>query len=238
VEDDLDRQREWLRQYKLRERQGQEYYFIAEGKDGEPYGTIRLYELLSQGFRYTTQLVYESAKRGQFLEEVQAALESLPYGLQPPGDFAKGTPLSFDEFQQEYVQTFDVGGPRGAPCFLYEGEYGGGRLKVMEDVLRFYHYFGLRLSQEKGKRDRPDHLATELEFLHALTFKEAQLLTEKKDVTPYRKAEHDFLRFHLTDLVSDVAGKVGPRSVPFYSDLARLGHAFCQAELARLSAAA
>ena len=196
----------------------------------------RLYELLSQGFRYPTLSLYESAKRGQFLEEVRAALETFRYGLGPPGEFAKGTPLSFDEFELEYVQAFDVGGPRGAPCFLYEAEYGGGRLKVMEDVLSFYHYFGLRLSQEKGKRDRPDHLATELEFLHALTFKEAEVLTEKKEVTSYRKAQRDFLNSHLVDILSDVAAKVGPREIPFYSDLARLGHAFCQAELAHLSA--
>lgn len=198
----------------------------------------RLYGLLSQGFRYPTQSLYEAARGGQFLGEVQSALAALGYGVQPPGEFAKGTRLSFDEFQLEYVQTFDVGGPKGAPCFLYEGEYGGGRLKVMEDVLRFYHYFGLRLSQEKGKRDRPDHLATELEFLHALTFKEAEVRTEKKDATPYRKAQRDFLKFHMVDFVLDVDGRVGSRGTPFYSDLARLGRAFCQAELTHLSAAA
>jgi RimJ/RimL family protein N-acetyltransferase len=50
VEDDLEKQREWLRQYKLREGQGREYYFIAESKDGEPYGTIRLYEFVGDTF--------------------------------------------------------------------------------------------------------------------------------------------------------------------------------------------
>lgn len=196
----------------------------------------RLYALLSQGFRHPTLPLYESAKGGEFASEVRAALKALPHQPALPGELAGGSPLSFDEFQQEYVQTFDVGGPRGAPCFLYEAEYGGGRLKVMEDVLRFYHYFGLRLSQEKGKRDRPDHLATELEFMHALTFKEAEVLTEKKEATPYRKAQRDFLSSHLVDILSDVAAKLGPREVPFYSDLARLGHAFCQAEQAHLSA--
>jgi len=50
VEDDLEQQRQWLRDYKLRERQGQGYYFIAESKDGEPYGTIRLYDFRGDTF--------------------------------------------------------------------------------------------------------------------------------------------------------------------------------------------
>ena len=44
-------------------------------------------------------------------------------------------------------------------------------MKSMEEVIRFYNYFGLKLSDER--RIPPDHLATELEFLHYLTFRQA-----------------------------------------------------------------
>jgi DMSO reductase family type II enzyme chaperone len=140
---------------------------------------------------------------------------------------------SYEEFQSAYIGLFEVGGEMGAPSPLYEGEYGGGRMKVMEEVLRFYHYFGLRLSEEK--RDRPDHLASELEFMHLLTFKETEGLLQGADRSAYRQAEHDFLRFHLTDFVASVAGKIGGRGAPFYSDLAQLAHGFCAKEFAYLS---
>lgn len=104
----------------------------------------------------------------------------------------------------------------------------------MEEVLRFYHYFGLRISEDK--RDRPDHLASEFEFMHLLTFKETEGLIQGVDRSAYRQAQRDFLRFHLTGFVSAVASKIGGRSAPFYSDLALLSNAFCTKELAYLSA--
>jgi len=47
---DLDSQIEWLRRYKEREREGREYYFIVEGTDGQPYGTVRLYDFHQDSF--------------------------------------------------------------------------------------------------------------------------------------------------------------------------------------------
>ena len=106
-------------------------------------------------------------------------------------------------------------------------------MKVIEEVLRFYHYFGLRLSEDK--RDRPDHLASELEFMHVLTFKETEGLLQGVDRSAYRQAERDFLRFHLGDFVAVVANKIGARGAPFYSELAQVAHSFCAKELAYLA---
>ena len=50
VENDVEKQREWLRSYKVREQQRQEFYFIIEGKDGEPCGTVRLYDFIGDSF--------------------------------------------------------------------------------------------------------------------------------------------------------------------------------------------
>jgi RimJ/RimL family protein N-acetyltransferase len=47
---DVESQVEWLRQYKEREREGREYYFIVEGKDGMPCGTVRLYDFRQDSF--------------------------------------------------------------------------------------------------------------------------------------------------------------------------------------------
>lgn len=195
----------------------------------------QLYALLASGFRFPSPVLHTEIRDGRFLAAVETAARALPYRLDPAEVPGRGAPQLFEEFEREYIALFDVGGPGGAPCLLYEGEHSGARLKVLEDVLRFYHYFGLHLAEKRNRRDRPDHLATELEFLHALTFTEASRLAAGKDPGPFRRAQHDFLRFHAAEVVSRVAATVGPRQVRFYSALASFGERFCQAELTCLA---
>jgi putative dimethyl sulfoxide reductase chaperone len=202
-----------------------------------------LYALFALGFRYPTASLFEAVTNGQFLAEVKTAASELSYPFTVEGTL--GLELTGDQrqFETQYLWLFDVGGPNPntgeweAPCFLCEAQHNGGRLKVMQEALRFYHHFGLSLSQEKGERERPDHLSTELEFMHALTFKEAELWQQGKNDAariPYQQAERDFLQFHLTDFLPQVAEKVVHRKISFYADLARVGEQFCQAELAYL----
>jgi DMSO reductase family type II enzyme chaperone len=194
-----------------------------------------LYSLFSRGFRFPSQEQCESVKAGKFADEVQGAIGNLPYGGFQSLALGRGAGMSYEEFQGNFIALFEVGGAQGPPSFLYEGEFGGGRMKVMEEVLRFYHHFGLRISEEK--RDRPDHLASELEFMHLLTFKDTEAVTQGKDRGAYLKAEQDFLRFHLGGFVAAVASRVGSRGIPFYSDLANLVDGFCQKDLAYLATA-
>lgn len=188
----------------------------------------RLYALLAEAFATPTRAGYERIRSGEFRAAVEEAARGLPYALACAGGLGQGLPLTFDEFQADYIALFEVGRADGPPCSLYEGEHGGGRMKVIEETLRFYHHFGLGLSGEKGKWDRPDHLATELEFLHGLTFREAEALRAGRSVEAYRKAQRDFLRFHVAGFASAVAGPVASRGVPFYSDVAGLGSRFCR----------
>jgi DMSO reductase family type II enzyme chaperone len=188
-----------------------------------------LYSLLAKGFRFPLPDQYESVKAGRFAAEAQEVAAKLPYNGLQVGPLGRGDGAGYDEFQSNYIGLFEIGGKHGVPSFLYEAEYGGGRMKVMEEVLRFYHYFGLRISEEK--RDRPDHLASELEFMHMLTFKETEALIQGKEKSAYLDAERDFLRFHLCDFVSAIAGRIGGNGVAFYADLARLAEAFCQKEM-------
>ncbi len=193
----------------------------------------QVYALLARAFRFPAPEVFKEIQGGQFASAAQQSLASLPYNGLNGGTLGRATAMSYEAFQSSYIALFEVGGESGAPSPLYEGEYGGGRMKVMEEVLRFYHYFGLKLSEEK--RDRPDHLASELEFMHLLTFKETERLLQGADPTAYRQAERDFLRFHLTEFVAAVAGKVGGRAAPFYSEMTQLADAFCAKELAYLA---
>jgi DMSO reductase family type II enzyme chaperone len=182
-----------------------------------------IYRALAQGFRTPTDAARVAG-------ELREAVGGLPYALSAEG--IDGVAGSAD-LDQAYLELFEVGGGHGAPCFLYEGEHGGGRMKVLDDVLRFYHYFGLRLSEER--RERPDHLATELEFLHALSFKEASVLAGGGDPTPLRQAQRDFLRFHLVPFATAVAERLGASGAPFYPALASLAASLCQADRAYLA---
>jgi putative dimethyl sulfoxide reductase chaperone len=193
----------------------------------------QVYALLARAFRFPAPEDFKQIQGGQFARAAQEALASLPYNGLNGGVLGRETTLSYEVFQSSYIGLFEVGGEFGAPSPLYEGEYGGGRMKVMEEVLRFYHYFGVKLSEEK--RDRPDHLASELEFMHLLTFKETAGRLQGTDISAYRHAERDFLRFHLTEFAGAVAGKTGGRGAPFYSDMTQLAHSFCAKELAYLA---
>ena len=205
-----------------------------DGNDAINTGSrSRIYALLARGFRFPSEAEFQQVKDGQFAKEAQEAVAQLPYNGIKGGDLGQGLSLGYEQFQSSYIGLFEVGGEFGSPSPLYEGEYGGGGVKGMEEVLRFYHYFGLRISETK--RDRPDHLASELEFMHVLTFKEAEGLLQGNDRSAYRQAERDFLRFHLTGFVSAVATKVGGHPAPFYADLALLANQFCAKELAYLA---
>jgi putative dimethyl sulfoxide reductase chaperone len=194
-----------------------------------------LYSLLAKGFRFPAVEQFERVKTGQFAKEVEQAIAHLPYNGLKGGELGSASAPSYEAFQGGFIELFEVGGESGPPSFLYEGESGGGRMKVMEEVLRFYHHFGLRLSQVK--RDRPDHLASEFEFMHFLTYREAEALCQGKERRGYVKAERDFLRFHLAGFTAEMASRVAKSRSPFYADLASLADAFCQKDLAYLQAA-
>jgi TorA maturation chaperone TorD len=55
------------------------------------------------------------------------------------------------------------------------------------------------MDQTEGKRELVDHLRVELEFMHFLTFKEAQAREEQKAdlLAGYVLAQRDFIQHHL-----------------------------------------
>jgi RimJ/RimL family protein N-acetyltransferase len=53
----LDLQREWLADYKTRERHGIEYYFIIESKERQPCGTVRLYDFRGDSFSWGSWVI-------------------------------------------------------------------------------------------------------------------------------------------------------------------------------------
>ena len=191
----------------------------------------RLYRLLADGFLYPDQDFFAALQAGQFRDEVIATCEPLGYDLAPAFDglVASGPYL---DFQSHYLRLFEVG--LGVPpCPLYSGIYRGGRKAVMEELVRFYNYFGL--STEHGAGELPDHLATELEFLHFLAFKELAAVHRGQDPSSYRHAQHDFIERQLVSWLPELGARLGRLDPPpFYAALTMLTSAFARADYAHL----
>lgn len=157
----------------------------------------RLYGFLAGAVDYPYEPLLQRMQQGQVRAELWDLLESAPeLALAPRVDWEGlgDVPGDADTLPVEYTRLFDVGGGGGPPCPLYGGTYGGDRMKVMEEAVRFYNFFDLHLAEKQ--RELPDHLTIQLEFLHFLAYREAQALQAGEDPTPFRRAQRDFLERH------------------------------------------
>lgn len=203
---------------------------LSAGPEVLAAGRSQVYALLAEGFRPPTVAFHQRIRGGEFGQAIEAAAGALPYALAASAPTAETT-LSLETLQAEYLGLFEIGGGDGPPCPLYEGEHGGGRLQVMEEALRFYRHFGLGLAPDRDRWDRPDHLATELEFLHVLGFREARALASGNGPAEvYRTAQRDFLSLHVLPLLEVVTAALAGRPRSFYGALVALGQAFCGAD--------
>jgi len=207
----------------------------------DPAIRSNLYKLLSIGFRYPTPGIFKTFQNGKFLDELMYNISAIPelnafmaehsLMIDDEKDVMKGMTLA--EFGIRFIRTFDTGKPV-PPCSPYEGHYcSKPRSMIMLEVSEFYNFFGLRMSQEEGKREFPDYICVELEFLHFLTFKEGEAIGEGKEEKLYLMAQKDFLERHMIQWVPKFCLKLQNSDVPFYAGLARIASGFitCEFEL-------
>ncbi len=144
--------------------------------------------------------------------------------------------LGLTDLQAEHRHVF---GLTGSLC--YETEYGlpheYRQSQEMADIAGFYRAFGF----ENGGviRERPDYLSTELEFMHALTLKEAyaQEANNPEHVEVGVDAQRKFLRDHLAHWLPLFGKRLEQLAVEgVYADLVTLTTAFIAAEADRLDA--
>jgi DMSO reductase family type II enzyme chaperone len=193
-----------------------------------------LYALLARALAFPQPDFHQETVSGHFRHGLAEALGGLPYRL-AVGASRDWQPTSdYDAFQSEYIRLFEVG-PRGhALCPLYSGHYGSDRLRAMEELVRFYNYFGLRITPGL----MPDHVTVELEFMHYLAHQEAQARQASGDRESYLRAQRDFLERHLTNWwPRAVAATQGERPQRFYRSLMALVQRFLAAEGGHLASA-
>jgi DMSO reductase family type II enzyme chaperone len=161
--------------------------------DNEVTARTGVYQELARLMSLPDEDAFVAARDGEWGDRLRSAGKLLPF----PFEFDNATldpAVTPEAFQAEFLRVFEVGPGAGPPAPLYGGTYGGDRIQKLEEVVRFYEYFGLSTSAEDP---RPaDHLATELEFMKYLTFKEAVSSSARLQAS-YRRAQHDFLERQL-----------------------------------------
>jgi DMSO reductase family type II enzyme chaperone len=172
-----------------------------------------LYGFLARAFDYPDEVFWNRVEGGPLGD----ALGAGPAGLVPP-EMATGViPRRLQEEREaEYFATFEGGVP------AYEGlcRSEEGRDGILEDLLRFYHYFGLKLSDDR--RDFPDSFVTELEFVDYLIQLERMAAARDAEISSFQRAQRDFLDRHLTIWTERLCERFAERGIDnTYTRLAR-----------------
>lgn len=81
VENDLGKQIEWLHDYKKREKQGAEYYFIIEDLEGTPFGSLRLYDFIGVSFCWGSWILNDDRPSYMAVESALMVYEHAFYTL-------------------------------------------------------------------------------------------------------------------------------------------------------------
>lgn len=188
---------------------------LTGAAQGEAAARSDAYRLVGQAMAYPDDELCELIRSGEIRSALGARLAAIADELSLGGDRAAalGDAPAGDEFAVEYTRLFDTG-PSGPPCPLYGGLYGGARMKTMEEAVRFYNHFDLSLSDEP--RELPDHLVTELEFLHYLAYREAEALQAGTDAGPYQRAQRDFIARHPGAWVPELCRRLERANAPAY----------------------
>ena len=142
--------------------------------------------------------------------------------------------VSLADLQAAYSHTFGVAGSLG-----YETEYGlpheYRQSQEMADIAGFYRAFGFNLGGTV--RERPDHVAVELEFMHVLALKEAYALDS--DILEHAEicidAQSKFLQDHLGRWIQLFARSVAHNAPDsLYGSLAIFAADFVRVDAERL----
>lgn len=220
---------------------------IASLPHTEPLMRSRLYKLLSLGFRYPNVESFETLQSGEFSAAVWDCISILPHlkSLVDDKDGLTGTMRATPkggtllDLEVGFNQTFEVGAPE-PPCPPYEGLFRPeeSRTSLMMEVAEFYRHFGLQTNQAEGMGELPDHLCSELEFLHFLTYKEAQARNDNdvELLNGYMLAQKDFLERHPLKWLAAFAAKLEKCStIPFYATLGRITAEFVSCDYAHVA---
>lgn len=163
-----------------------------------------VYAIFSRLFSYPSEALAQPILDGMFYDELRQAAADLPYPSSLTTQAYPSLPESADELQACYCALFDPSAGKGAISLGEKDHAQVERSYLWEELMRFYEHFGLEYSTERVK-EAPDHLVTELDFLHYLAFLEAGTAG---DEGAFARARSDFFERHLANWVPILADKL------------------------------
>jgi len=177
-----------------------------EIEDNEITARSGVYQVFGQLFKVPDKDSHSIAIEGKWPEKFRNAAELLAFDFDF-GVSALSSSVSTEDYQAEYLRLFEIGdGTDGPRVPIVSGAYGSGeRTKQLEEVVRFFEYFGLKTSADEPRT--PDHLATEMEFMQYLSFKEAASASPRLSGS-FRRAQEDFLDRQLNTWLPQFAQQV------------------------------
>lgn len=213
----------------------EESQVMVSGEQQATAARSEIYRALSSLFRYPRGSTAETVQ--ELADLLRQRLPALPFspatiapltGVLDELDELAATP-ELPALDATYTALFDNCRGRSAVS-LYEKDYGNGDAKmVWEEAIRFYEHFGLEFDV-KHSHDWPDHIGTELEFMHYLSFLEAA--APPADRAVYVQGQKDFLSRRLARWTARFANHVnGLADLGPYGLFARLVEAFVDAEM-------
>jgi DMSO reductase family type II enzyme chaperone len=183
------------------------------------------YKLFAEAFEYPDDARLALLHQGVSAAELKMVITEIAPALAALANWdALAWTDEDEELQVEYTRLFDAG-VSGPACSLHEGAHRPSRMGVLEELVRFYSYFGLGRAEQPN--DLPDHLSTQLEFLHWLSHSEAMLCQDGADPADYRRAQRDFLIHHTGKWLPKLTSKLAAsNAADYYIELAGLLLAF------------
>ena len=194
------------------------------------------YGLLARAFGRPDAWFEADVVDGSFGDALAEALAALGHqDLAAAATATSGVPAA--PLATEFARLFNPS--LHANCPPYGTEYTGShvfmRAQQLADVAGFYRAFGLRVAA--GFRERPDHIATELEFMQVLALKEARALArrERAHAGICRRAQARFLQEQLGRWLAPYTAKLAAQDGEgFYARVAGLARDFVAKEAAEL----
>lgn len=181
--------------------------------------------LFAELLRFPGPDLETGVRDGQVAAAVRHLSGHLDFELSAPAD-ALNSVLEPKELEFEYIRLFDLGDR--VPTPLYTGVYSPRRRDAMEELLRFYRFFGL--TTEGGTRDLPDFVPTVLEFLGFLALGAGT--GDEAAAVAMAAARADIFERHLCPWANQTASRLEQRDAhPFYRAVIGLVKEMASAEL-------
>lgn len=193
------------------------------------------YLTFARAFGYPDREDLEAIRAGQLGEALYKLIGAIDPILFKETNWVVLRDIDLDDesFLVEFTRLFEAG-ENGAKCPLNSAHYGGGKRESLEELVRYYEFFGLSL--ETNRQVEPDELVTQLEFMHFLSFQEFELVSTGEDAVGLRRAQRDFIQRHLGTWIPMLCRDLGKHDAPqFFQELTTLLERFLHNEQARLT---